>query len=183
MEFLTDEQAAACGAFGEMPTRPELERFFFLDDDDRDLIALRRSDGHRLGMAVQIGTVRYIGTFLGDDPLAVPREVTGSDSPAGLPGEIFGRPTQNVALQLQLSDSGLELLVLGFKHVVGGYRAALRALERPWLVPTAPTAACASRTRIRRVSRLTPRSWATDEIVRPGSDSTNATASALTSAE
>jgi len=44
-------------------------------DDDRDLIALRRSDGHRLGMAVQIGTVRYIGTFLGDDPLAVPWEV------------------------------------------------------------------------------------------------------------
>jgi TnpA family transposase len=75
VEFLTDEQAAAYGAFGEVPTRPELERFFFLDDDDRDLIALRRSDGHRLGMAVQICTVRYIGTFLGDDPLAVPWEV------------------------------------------------------------------------------------------------------------
>ncbi|MFD8801549.1 hypothetical protein [Streptomyces atroolivaceus] len=26
----------------EAPARPELERFFFLDDDDRDLIALRR---------------------------------------------------------------------------------------------------------------------------------------------
>ncbi|MFI1868713.1 Tn3 family transposase [Streptomyces jumonjinensis] len=75
VEFLTDEQAAAYGAFGEVPTRPELERFFFLDDDDRDLIALRRSDGHRLGMALQICTVRYIGTFLGDDPLAVPWEV------------------------------------------------------------------------------------------------------------
>jgi hypothetical protein len=70
VEFLTDEQAAAYGAFGEVPTRPELERFFFLDDD-RDLIALRRSDGHRLGMAVQICTVRYIGTFLENDPLAV----------------------------------------------------------------------------------------------------------------
>ncbi|UFQ99888.1 DUF4158 domain-containing protein [Streptomyces sp. Go40/10] len=75
MEFLTDEQAAVYGTFGEVPTRPELERFFFLDDDDRDLIALRRSDGHRLGMALQICTVRYIGTFLGDDPLAVPWEV------------------------------------------------------------------------------------------------------------
>jgi predicted secreted protein len=30
VEFLTDEQAAAYGAFGEAPTRPELERFFFL---------------------------------------------------------------------------------------------------------------------------------------------------------
>jgi hypothetical protein len=44
VEFLTDEQAEAYGAFTEAPTRPELERFFFLDDDDRDLIALRRTD-------------------------------------------------------------------------------------------------------------------------------------------
>ncbi|MDX3134584.1 DUF4158 domain-containing protein [Streptomyces europaeiscabiei] len=75
VEFLTDEQAEAYGAFTEVPTRPELERFFFLDDDDRDLIALRRTDGHRLGMAVQICTVRYIGRFLGKDALAVPWEV------------------------------------------------------------------------------------------------------------
>ncbi|WTA41281.1 DUF4158 domain-containing protein (plasmid) [Streptomyces sp. NBC_00846] len=33
MEFLTDEQAEAYGTFTEVPTRPELERFFFLDDD------------------------------------------------------------------------------------------------------------------------------------------------------
>lgn len=35
MEFLTDEQAEAYGTFSEAPTCPELERFFFLDDDDR----------------------------------------------------------------------------------------------------------------------------------------------------
>jgi hypothetical protein len=35
-------QSAAYGTFTEEPTRPELERFFFLDDVDRDLIALRR---------------------------------------------------------------------------------------------------------------------------------------------
>ncbi|WP_460072761.1 DUF4158 domain-containing protein [Streptomyces sp. YKOK-I1] len=58
-----------------MPTRAEPERSFFLDDADRDLIALRRSDGYRLGMAVQIWTVRWIGRFLGDDPLAVPWDV------------------------------------------------------------------------------------------------------------
>ncbi|MEN2424001.1 hypothetical protein AABB02_38590 [Streptomyces rimosus] len=44
VEFLTDEQAEAYGTFTEVPTRPEPEWFFFLDDDDRDLIALRRSD-------------------------------------------------------------------------------------------------------------------------------------------
>nr|WP_206279961.1 DUF4158 domain-containing protein [Streptomyces luteoverticillatus] len=74
VEFLTDEQAEAYVTFTEAPTRPELERFFFLDDDDRDLIALRRADAHRLGMAVQICTVRYVGRFLGEDPLAVPWE-------------------------------------------------------------------------------------------------------------
>ncbi|MEO7195630.1 MAG: Tn3 family transposase [Pseudonocardiaceae bacterium] len=70
VEFLTDEQAAY-GCFKEVPTRPELERFFFLDSDDLDLVALRRTDGHRLGMALQICTVRYIGLFL-EDPLDVP---------------------------------------------------------------------------------------------------------------
>lgn len=75
VKFLTDEQAAAYGSFQDVPTRPELERFFFLDDDDRDLIARRRTDGHRLGMALQICTVRYVGMFLLDDPLAVPWDV------------------------------------------------------------------------------------------------------------
>nr|WP_190344176.1 DUF4158 domain-containing protein [Streptomyces venezuelae] len=75
MGFLTDEQAEAYGTFTEVPTRPELERFFFLDEDDRDLISLRRTDAHRLGMAVQICTVCCIGRLLGEDPLAVPWEV------------------------------------------------------------------------------------------------------------
>lgn len=35
VEFPTDEQAGAYGKFAEEPTRPELERFFFLDDVDR----------------------------------------------------------------------------------------------------------------------------------------------------
>lgn len=71
VEFLSDEQAEAYGTFAEEPTRPELERFFFLDDVDRDLIALRRTEHHRLGFALQMCTVRYVGLFL-EDPLAVP---------------------------------------------------------------------------------------------------------------
>lgn len=71
VEFLTDDQAEAYGKFAEEPTRPELERFFFLDDVDRDLIALRRTKYHQLGFALQMCTVRYVGLFL-EDPLAVP---------------------------------------------------------------------------------------------------------------
>ncbi|MEU4657641.1 DUF4158 domain-containing protein [Streptomyces sp. NPDC023723] len=40
-------KAEAYGSFAEEPTRPELERIFFLDDVDRDLIALRRTEHHR----------------------------------------------------------------------------------------------------------------------------------------
>lgn len=72
VEFLTDEQAEAYGKFAEEPTKPELERFFFLDDVDRDLIALRRTQHHQLGFALQMCTVRYVGLFLGEDPLDVP---------------------------------------------------------------------------------------------------------------
>ncbi|OHV28661.1 hypothetical protein BCD49_37730 [Pseudofrankia sp. EUN1h] len=75
VEFLTDEQAEGYGKFTEVPTRPEMERFFFLDDVDRDLIALRRTRHHQLGFAVQMCTVRYVGRFLLDDPLDVPSSV------------------------------------------------------------------------------------------------------------
>ncbi|MDW6061963.1 DUF4158 domain-containing protein [Streptomyces sp. FXJ1.4098] len=71
MEFLTAEQAEAYGKFAEEPTRPELERFCYLDDVDRAPIGKRRGDQNRLGFALQMCTVRYVGLFL-EDPLAVP---------------------------------------------------------------------------------------------------------------
>jgi len=74
VEFLTDDQAEAYGRFVEEPTRPELERFFFLDDEDRRLVERRRRDHNRVGLALQLGTVRMLGRFL-DDPLDVPSVV------------------------------------------------------------------------------------------------------------
>ncbi len=71
VEFLSDEQVAAHGRFAVARSVAEVERFFYLDDVDRDLVALRRSDQHRLGFAVQLGTARALGRFL-EDPLDVP---------------------------------------------------------------------------------------------------------------
>lgn len=52
----------------------ELSACFFFDTADRQLIVRRRGERSRLGFAVQLGTVRYLGRFL-EDPAAVPAGV------------------------------------------------------------------------------------------------------------
>ncbi|MFG2004814.1 DUF4158 domain-containing protein [Spirillospora sp. NPDC048911] len=71
VDFLTDEEAMAYGRYTGPPSRTDLERVFFLDDEDRVLVDRHRGEHMRLGFSLQLVTVRWVGTFL-EDPLDVP---------------------------------------------------------------------------------------------------------------
>ena len=74
VQFLSAEQRADYGRYTAEPTAVDLARYFHLDDADHQRLAGKRGEHNRLGFAVQLTTVRYLGRFL-DDTIQTPPNV------------------------------------------------------------------------------------------------------------
>jgi TnpA family transposase len=74
VDFLSEDQERAYGRYAEDLTDVQLAQFFYLDSADWTLLANRRGDHNRLGFALQVCTVRFLGTLL-EDMRAIPDKV------------------------------------------------------------------------------------------------------------
>lgn len=76
VQFLTPKQIAQYGRYTGEPSPKQLAKYFYLDDADRSVMASWREAHTRLGFAVQLCTVRFLGNFLIDWAETPPTVIT-----------------------------------------------------------------------------------------------------------
>ena len=74
VQFLTDAERARLSGYPEEVGEEALAAYFLLTDDELGLVRRHRGDGNRLGFALQLCTLRFLG-FIPDDLRAAPANV------------------------------------------------------------------------------------------------------------
>lgn len=64
VSFLSADVLARYGRFAGEPDAVQLAAYFHLTDADLMLIAAQSTPANRLGLALQLGCVRFLGTFV-----------------------------------------------------------------------------------------------------------------------
>lgn len=62
-KLLSKEQRQHFGKFPGVPSEKQLSKYFFLDDYDLTIVKDLRTETNKLGFSVQLGVLRFIGTF------------------------------------------------------------------------------------------------------------------------
>lgn len=66
VEFLSREQKKQYGCFSDTPNDLQLARYFHLDEFDLSLTNKKRGKHNRLGFAIQLTSVRFLGAMIQD---------------------------------------------------------------------------------------------------------------------
>ena len=74
VRFLSPAHYQSYGQYNGSPNDHQLSRYFYLTDFDHAQIRNRRRKSNRMGFALQLVTVRFLGTYL-QDITAIPEEV------------------------------------------------------------------------------------------------------------
>ncbi|WP_084464891.1 Tn3 family transposase [Microtetraspora fusca] len=135
VEFLSDEQVGAYGAFAGVPSRADLERYFFLDDADRALVEAKRRPHNRLGYALRaeeawraqlVTRFATVRPFLSTLTQVVDFGATPQGAPVlaalrSLPGLLGRKKVTPDEIDTDLLAGSWRRLVLSSPHVEAGY--------------------------------------------------------------